>query len=130
MLDLTEAEVRQLVEIWYARLDVHPPVEEILPMLADEQLTMQLPETTLHGQADFRKWYEGVTHKFFNEVHVLKEVDMRIEAKQADIYLIVNWQAYTWQAPAAKVNGLASMPLSVGSWSVQRKRNSLLLSPI
>ena len=116
--DLTEAEVRQLVEVWYARLDVHPPVEEMLPMLADEQLTMQLPEATLHGQADFRKWYEGVIHKFFNEVHVLKEVDVRIEAKQANVHLIVNWQAHTWQAPAAKSQWVGFD--ATQRWSVER----------
>ncbi len=99
---LTETEVKQLVDTWYARLDVHPPVAEILPMLADEDLTMQLPETTLHGQADFLKWYDGVIHTFFDEVHVLKEVDIRVTASQAEVHLIVNWQAHIWQAPAPK----------------------------
>lgn len=99
---LSEGEVKQLVETWYAMLDVHPPVAEMLPMLADADLTMQLPEITLHGQADFLKWYDGVIHKFFNEVHVLKEVDIRVTANQAEVHLIVNWQAQTWKAPAAK----------------------------
>ena len=63
---------------------------------------MRLPETTLHGQAAFRKWYEDVTHRFFNEVHTLKEVNVRIAATQAEVHLVVNWQAYIWKAPAAK----------------------------
>ncbi|HEY5004591.1 MAG TPA: hypothetical protein VII61_15620 [Ktedonobacteraceae bacterium] len=102
LVPLTEAEVRQLVDTWYALLDVHPPVAETLPLLADENLTMQLPETTLHGQADFLQWYEDVTHKFFNEIHTLKEVDISLQADHAEVQLIVNWQAHTWQAPAAK----------------------------
>lgn len=101
-LPLTDVEVKQLVETWYARLDVHPPVAEILPMLAGENLTMQLPETTLHGQGDFLKWYDGVIHKFFDEVHTLKEVNVRVAANRAEVYLVVNWQARTWEAPAAK----------------------------
>ncbi len=99
---LTEAEVKQLVDTWYAMLDVHPPVTDMLPLLADENLTMKLPEATLHGHADFLQWYEDVTHKFFNEVHTLKEVSVRITANQAEVHLIVNWQAYIWKAPAAK----------------------------
>lgn len=99
---LTETEVKHLVDTWYIKLDHHPPVAEMLPMLADEDLTMQLPEVKLHGQADFLKWYDGVIHKFFNEVHTLKEVDVRIAANQAEVHLLVNWQAHIWQAPAAK----------------------------
>jgi hypothetical protein len=99
---LTETEVKQLVDNWFARLDVHPPVTEMLPMLAGESLTMQLPEITLHGHADFLQWYEVVTHKFFNEAHTLKEIGIRITAEQAEVHLIVNWQAYVWKAPAAK----------------------------
>ena len=99
---LTKAEVKQLVEIWYTMLDIHPPVAEMLPMLTDENLMMQLPEITLHSQVDFLQWYAGVIHKFFNEVHTLKEVSIHIAEKQAEVHLIVNWQANTWLPPAAK----------------------------
>jgi hypothetical protein len=121
---LTEAEVKQLVDTWYARLDVHPPVAEMLPMLADENLTMQLPETTLHGQADFLQWYEGVTHKFFDETHTLKEVDIRVTAGQAEVHLIVNWQAYIWQAPAAKSQWIGFD--ATQRWIVERSEKTQL----
>jgi hypothetical protein len=119
---LTEDEVKQLVATWYTKLDVHPPVAEMLPMLADENLTMQLPETTLHGRADFLKWYDGVIHKFFNEVHVLKEINMRITAKRAEVDLIVNWQAHTWKAPAANSQWLGFD--ATQHWIVERSEKT------
>ena len=97
---LTEAEVKQFVLNWYRKLDVHAPVEELLPLLAVKGLEVRLPETTLHSHADFVKWYEGVTHKFFNEVHTMKELNVKIAPDQADVQLVVNWQAYVWNPPA------------------------------
>ncbi len=121
---LTETEVKQFVETWYARLDVHPPVTEMLPMLAEENLTMQLPEVTLHGQEDFLQWYEGVIHKFFNEIHTLKKVDIRIALNQAEVHLVVNWQADTWKAPAAKSQWIGFD--ATQRWLIERSAQTLL----
>lgn len=99
---LTESEVKQLVDNWYAMLDVHAPVAELLPMLTDGSLEMRLPETTLHGQPEFLHWYEGVTHRFFDEVHSMKALSITTSFDQADIQLVVNWQAHIWNPPEPK----------------------------
>jgi hypothetical protein len=99
---LTEVEVKQFVIDWYRKLDVHAPVDELLPRLAAEGLEVRLPETTLYSHADFINWYEGVTRKFFNEVHTMKELHVTIASGQADVQLVVNWQAFIWNAPAPK----------------------------
>jgi hypothetical protein len=99
---LTEVEARQLVDNWYAKLDVHAPVEELYPMLADEGLEMRFPEATLHGQSEFKTWYEGVTRKFFDEVHTLKDVNVKLSPERASVQLVVNWQAHIWNPPAPK----------------------------
>ncbi|MDP9313447.1 MAG: hypothetical protein M3R24_21625 [Chloroflexota bacterium] len=99
---LTQSEVRELVDQWYRKLDVHAPVEELLPLLANDGLEMRFPEATLRGQAEFVRWYEGVTRRFFDEVHELKEVNIATGADRAAVQLIVNWQAHIWNPPAPR----------------------------
>ena len=96
----TEEETRQLVEDWYRALDVHAPVEEVLPMLAEEGLEMTFPEGTMRGLDQFRDWYDKVTHRFFDEVHTMKQLDVVVGADRADVKLVVNWQARIWDQPA------------------------------
>ena len=99
---LTQAEVKKLVDDWYAKLDVHAPVEELLPMLADEGLEMQFPEATLRDKKAFSAWYAGVTNRFFDEVHVMKKLSIATVDDTATVQLVVNWQAHIWNPPAAK----------------------------
>jgi hypothetical protein len=104
LVPLTEQEVEQLVKDWYLKLDVHAPMVEILPMLADEGLEMQFPEATLRGHAEFEGWYQGVIRIFFDEVHTMKELSITLseDKKRADIKLVVYWEASRWNPPAAK----------------------------
>ena len=99
---LIEQEVKQLVIDWYKLLDVHAPLEEVLPLLAEEHLEMRFPEATLKGKDQFKSWYETVTHKFFDEIHELKEVHVTLNGNRADVKLVVNWQAHIWNPPEAK----------------------------
>src|ERR671922_1448992 len=84
MPPLLEPEVKQLVDTWYAKLDVHAPVEELLPLLADEDMEMKLPETTLHGHAGFIQWYERVIRTFFDEIHAMKELHITLTGAPAE----------------------------------------------
>jgi hypothetical protein len=104
---LTESEVKQLVDDWYLKLDVHAPIAEVLPLLAGETLEMQLPETTLHGLDGFQSWYDRVIHTFFDEVHTLQTLDITINGDRADVQLVVCWEASRWNAPAPKSERLA-----------------------
>jgi hypothetical protein len=135
MPPLLESEVKQLVDTWYAKLDVHAPVEELLPLLADEGLEMKLPEVTLHGHAEFIQWYEGVIRTFFDEIHTMKElhitltggpretnVEVEGSLMQAQVQLVVNWQAHRWKAPAAKSEWLGFD--ATQRWVVQRLPNT------
>lgn len=104
---LSEPEVKQLVDDWYLKLDVHAPISEVLPLLAGETLEMQLPETTLHGLDEFKTWYDGVIHTFFDEVHIMQTLNITTGAEQADVQLVVRWEASRWNAPAPKSERLA-----------------------
>jgi hypothetical protein len=135
MTPLLESEVKQLVDTWYAKLDVHAPVEELLPLLANEGLEMKLPEVTLHGHAEFIQWYGRVIRTFFDEIHTMKELHITVteppgktdvegggSATQAQVQLVVNWQARRWRPPAAKSEWLAFD--AAQRWVVQRLPNT------
>ena len=107
LASLTESEIRQLVDDWYLKLDVHAPVSELLPLLIGETLEMQLPEVTLHSLDEFRSWYDRVTHTFFDEVHTLQTLDITTKPDRADVQLVVRWEASRWHAPAPTSERLA-----------------------
>lgn len=98
---LTETEVKDLVVDWYKKLDVHVPMVELLPMLADEGLEMQFPEATVKGHVGFEGWYQRVIRIFFDEVHLVKKADVTIDYETANVDIIVQWEASVWDAMAA-----------------------------
>jgi hypothetical protein len=99
---LTDAEVQELAKEWYKKLDVHAPLEEFVPMLAEEGLKMVFPEATVEGFEGFKGWYERVIGIFFDEVHTLKKVDVTPKGEQADVKVVVKWEASVWKPPAPK----------------------------
>ena len=98
---LTADEISAFAADWYRKLDVHAPMIELLPMLADDDLEMKFPEATLKGQAQFESWYQGVIRIFFDEVHNVKEVTSEIDGEQANVKVVVGWEASVWKPPAA-----------------------------
>lgn len=99
---LTESEVKELVGEWYRKLDIHAPMVDLLPMLADEELEMRFPEATVHGYAGFEGWYQRVIRLFFDEVHEMKDLRIKIQDDRADITLVVYWETSVWNPPAAR----------------------------
>jgi len=96
---LTEAEVRDLVNDWYEKLDTHVPMVDILPLLPTDGLLQKWPEVTAKSLADFEEWYQRVIRTFFDEVHTLRELNISIRpgGDVADIKLIVYWEASVWK---------------------------------
>jgi hypothetical protein len=101
-MTLTEASVKELVDRWYHLLDVHAPVEELVPLLAQSGLEMYWPEGPTFGIDGFKGWYERVTRTFFDEIHTMKELAITSRGDLADVKLVVNWQARVWSPPDAK----------------------------
>lgn len=99
---LTDAAIRKMAANWYQKLDVHAPMIEILPMLSEKGLEMRFPEATLTRLAEFENWYQTVIRIFFDEVHILKVCDAKIEGDKARVHIVVEWQASVWKPPAAK----------------------------
>ncbi len=96
---LTIPDVQQLATLWYQKLDIHAPLNELLPLLAEDQLEMVFPEATLGGLADFGAWYSRVTGIFFDEKHELKDVTVELTDEGASVSVIVYWEASVWNAP-------------------------------
>lgn len=96
---LTEAEIKEFAADWYKKLDVHAPLEEFKPLLA-EDVELRFPEATVHGYEGFSDWYNKVINIFFDEVHTLKEVKMTPSDDNAEVKVVVQWEASIWKPPA------------------------------
>jgi hypothetical protein len=100
---LTEESIRGAVVAWYQALDRHDPLADVLPYLVDDGLEMRFPEATARGHAGFADWYKAVTNRFFDEVHTVTSIDIKeLAPDQAEVRVVVNWQATIWNPPAAK----------------------------
>lgn len=99
---LTAAEVQAFAEDWYRKLDVHAPLEDFVPLLADDGLEMVFPEATVQGFEGFKGWYERVVRIFFDEVHTVKEAQpsFKDDGLAADVKVVVKWEASVWNPPA------------------------------
>ncbi len=96
---LTEAELREFAEAWYRKLDVHEPLENYIPLLADD-VEMVFPEATVKGFEGFKGWYERVIGIFFDEVHTVKDVKLTDTTDDAaHVKVVVKWEASVWNPP-------------------------------
>lgn len=98
---LNNESIEKLAKDWYRKLDVHAPMVELLPMLADKELQMVFPEVTITGWAGFEGWFQRVIRIFFDEVHTVKAVKPEITGDSAVVKVVVQWEASVWNAPEA-----------------------------
>ncbi len=98
---LTQKEISEFAAAWYRKLDVHAPMVECLPMLADRELEMRFPEVTIRGWAGFEGWFQTVVRIFFDEVHTVKSAKAKISGETATVKVVVRWEASRWKPPAA-----------------------------
>jgi hypothetical protein len=99
---LTEDNIKKFVIAWYVALDVHAPLEECLRFLADTGLVMKFPDGDIKDAASFKTWYDRVTNIFFDENHNVQSVKAKIGGDQAELDVVVGWQASWFEPPAAK----------------------------
>ena len=110
---ITRQQVETFAAAWYQALDFHVPTEDILKLVADENVSMIFPEKTLHGVGDFLAWYAGGTYSdgeqapgviniFFDENHNVVSVDPQIGDDGVEVQVVVAWQASVFTPPAAK----------------------------
>jgi hypothetical protein len=122
---LTAPEITEFAVAWYKKLDIHAPMVEILPYLASDDLVMKFPEATAHGLADFESWYQRVIRIFFDEVHTVKEVTPEIRDDEAEVHVVVEWQASVWNPPQDKSSRIVLD--ADQTWTVRRSSRTGLI---
>ena len=104
---ITMDQIKKFAAAWYFALDIHAPIEECYKMLADEGINMHFPNEDIRDFATFQKWYDRVTNRFFDENHTIHSVEAQIFDGQAEVEVVVGWQASWWEPPAAKSKRVA-----------------------
>jgi hypothetical protein len=109
---ITDAQINEFVAAWYLALDQHAPVDQVGSLVSDD-VQMIFPEKTLQGKSDFLAWCVGGTYAdgdkapgvyniFFDENHNVVSVASKIAGDQAELDVVVAWQASLFVPPAAK----------------------------
>ena len=99
---ITLDQIRRLVKAWFVAMDDHPPIEVCLGMLAERGLKMHFPNAEIIDAESFRRWYDFVTNRYFDENHFVNSVDAVISGDEAMVDILVGWQASWFEAPDAK----------------------------
>ncbi|GAB4285827.1 MAG: hypothetical protein Fur0025_17840 [Oscillatoriaceae cyanobacterium] len=97
-MPLTAAEIQEFAVAWYKKLDVHDPLEEYKDLMTDD-VEFRFPEATVTGFAGYSDWYNRVISIFFDEVHTVKEASPTINGDEADVKVVVKWEASVWNPP-------------------------------
>jgi len=88
---VSKSEVEQFIGDWFRKLDIHPPIADLLRFLADEKLVMNMSERQFHHHEGFAEWYRGVA-RFRNQSHRVKALEMDLEHDRATVKMIVRWE--------------------------------------
>jgi len=115
---LTEREIYEFVAAWFRALDFHVPIEEAAAFLADRDLHVEFPDGDIRDFASFKVWYDRVTNLFFDENHNVQNVQANISGDQAELDIVVGWQASSWEPPAARSKRIAMD--ATQRWTVRR----------
>ena len=94
---------------------------------------MIFPEKTLHGIANFKAWYAGGTYSdgskapgviniFFDENHNVVSVKAKISGDQAQLDVVVAWQASWFEPPAAKSKRVSLD--AIQRWTVRKSEKN------
>lgn len=118
--------IEKFAKDWYRKLDVHAPMVELLPMLADEELQMVFPEATIKGWAGFEGWFQRVIRIFFDEVHTVKVVKPEIKDDSAVVKVVVQWEASVWNAPEATSKRIVCDAFQ--TWEVKEINNHIVIT--
>ncbi|MBN8231530.1 hypothetical protein JYK02_28860 [Corallococcus macrosporus] len=99
---ITLEQIRRFASAWYQALDQHVPVEECFSLVAEDDLRMLFPDGDIRDFDSFKTWYERVTHLFFDENHNIQSLEATVRDDEAEVKIVVGWQASWFEPPAAK----------------------------
>ena len=100
---ISESEVKSLALDWYDKLTKKVPIDQYIYLLAKQNLKMEFPNGNQVFEWDgFQNWYKQVTNTFFDQIHILKHLEVKPNGEIAEVQIVVHWEASMWQPPAAK----------------------------
>ena len=115
---ITIEQARLFAVGWFLALDEHVPIERACSFLADDGLNMQFPDGDIRDYSSFKRWYDRVTHLFFDEIHTVHSVNGTFSSERAELRVVVGWQASWFEPPAAR-SKRTSMD-ATQDWTVRR----------
>lgn len=104
---MTVEQLQRFAAAWYQALDQHAPLEHSYSFLAEHGLYMRFPEGDIRDFDGFKRWYERVTHLFFDENHTVQDLVVTFGEEEAEVRIVVGWQASWFEPPAAKSKRLS-----------------------
>ncbi|HEX8433952.1 hypothetical protein [Archangium sp.] len=99
---MTVDQIRGFAAAWYLALDQHAPLGHTASFLAERGLHMRFPDGDIRDFDSFKRWYERVTHLFFDENHSINDLVVTFHEEEAEVRIVVGWQASWFEPPAAK----------------------------
>jgi len=99
---MTVDQIKRFAAAFYLALDQHAPVEHAYSFLAEHGLHMSFPDGDIRDFDSFKKWYDRVTHLFFDENHTINDLVVTFREEDAEVRIVVGWQASWFEPPAAK----------------------------
>lgn len=96
---LDKIEIIEFILEWFSLINNHESIEKLIDMLDTNGFELRFPEKTITGKEELEDWYNSVIHKYFDQVHNVKNVDIELSKGKADIILTLNWEARFWEAP-------------------------------
>lgn len=116
--EITMEQARAFADAWFLALDEHVPIERAYSFLTDQGLNVQFPDGDIRDYSSFKRWYDRVTHLFFDEIHSVHSVDGTFSADRAEVRVVVGWQA-SWIEPPAARSKRTSMD-ATQDWTLRR----------
>lgn len=117
---MTAEDVRTFAQAWFADLNTHVDVEQILEKLAtnNSAFSMAFPEATLRSEEDFRNWYKGVGESVHKQNHVLEVLTPQPTAEGMAVDVIVVWKA------EERASGKPIAVRALQNWQLQERNGS------
>lgn len=94
---LNKIEIFEFILEWFSLINNHEPVRKLTDKLNADDFELKFPEKTITNTEEFCDWYNTVTNKYFDQVHNVKNIDIEISEEKADIILMLNWEARSWE---------------------------------
>ncbi len=90
--------ILMLVRNWFKGITDQIASEQLLGMFSSLRYEIIFPEATLTDAQSFNKWYEEVKEAFFDQQHIIRQIEIDLHDDKAELALWVTWRGKTRNA--------------------------------